>query len=223
MTRRDRTVISVVAVIALIVVGWFVLVAPKRSEAGKLSTQITLAQRQLTVEQQAVAIGEAARREYNAYYSQLAQLSQAVPADDAVPQLIEQLQHAAGTTGVDFRSLALGGSGATATATTSAQATPGAAAAQPLPPGVVLGASGVPEEPFSLSFQGSFFHLTDFLGRLQRFVRATNKKVLVSGRLLTISSVSFGAGPKGFPQITAQIQATTYLVPQLLTAVQNAQ
>jgi hypothetical protein len=42
---------------------------------------------------------------------------------------------------------------------------------------------------------------------------ATNKQVNVSGRLMTLNAISLGAGPKGFPQITASISATTYLVP----------
>ncbi len=42
---------------------------------------------------------------------------------------------------------------------------------------------------------------------------ATNNRVSVSGRLITLNAVNLAAGAAGFPQITATISATTYLVP----------
>jgi hypothetical protein len=48
---------------------------------------------------------------------------------------------------------------------------------------------------------------------VQRFVIANNRGVAVSGRLMTLNAISLGAGPKGFPQISASISATTYLIP----------
>jgi hypothetical protein len=68
-------------------------------------------------------------------------------------------------------------------------------------------------EPFSFTFQGSFFHLANFFERLQRFVVATDKRLSVSGRLMTLNAFSFSPGPQGFPQISASVSATTYLVP----------
>jgi hypothetical protein len=79
--------------------------------------------------------------------------------------------------------------------------------------GATVGAAGFPIEPFSFTFRGSFFHLADFFQRLQRFVVASNNRVSVSGRLMTLDAISLGAGPKGFPQIVATVAATTYLVP----------
>jgi hypothetical protein len=219
VTQRDRTVVTVVVVLAAIVASWLLFIAPERSQAGRLEAQISSAQRQLAVEQSAVAAGESARHQYASYYAEVARLGEAVPSDDEVPSLIYQLQSAAEETGIDFRSLALspGGAGTGTTPATSASsaATTGttAAAAPALPPGVSEGPGGLAEEPFTLTFNGSFFHLAAFLGRLQRFVTATDDSVTVSGRLMTLNSVSFSAGPAGFPQISASISATTYLIP----------
>ena len=44
-------------------------------------------------------------------------------------------------------------------------------------------------------------------------VVASNKNVAVSGRLLTLNAISLGAAPAGFPQISASIAATAYLLP----------
>lgn len=241
MTERDRKVLTAVIVLAAIVGAWLLFIAPKRSEAGRLGTQISAEQRQLTAEQAAVAGGEAARSQYKAYSSQLSRLSEAVPSDDDVPQLIYEVQGAAQAAGVDFRSLALaqsaspaattpappaagsaGVASSTATAGTTAAGTTAGATSTGLPPGVSLSPTGLPEEPFNFTFNGSFFHLSDFLGRLQRFVTATEHRIKVSGRLMTLNSISLAAGPQGFPQIAATVNATTYLVPQstLNTAVQ---
>jgi hypothetical protein len=82
-----------------------------------------------------------------------------------------------------------------------------------LPPGATVGPAGFPTEPFTFTFRGNFFHLADFFNRLQRFVVATNNRVSVSGRLMTLNAITLGPGPEGFPQITALISATTFLVP----------
>lgn len=95
--------------------------------------------------------------------------------------------------------------------TTTVDATQAAAAAAP--PGTVVGAAGFPTMPFSFTFQGSFFKLSDFFARLQRFIVATNRRVAVSGRLLTIDGIGLGPGNNGFPQIKAGVAATAYLLP----------
>src|SRR5205807_2606711 len=97
----------------------------------------------------------------------------------------------------------------------SAPSSPSAsqAAAAALPPGATVGPAGFPIEPFTFTFQGNFFHLADFLGRLQRFVVMGNQRLSVSGRLMTLNAINLGAAPSGFPQITASISASTFLLP----------
>lgn len=211
MTARDRRVIAVVALVIVIVAAWLAVISPKRDQAGKLNGQVKAAQQQLDTARGQIATAEADRAAYAANYKAVAQLGEAVPADDNTPSLIYQIQNAASSAGVDFRSLALTG-GASSTAPTSTPSTSQAATAT-LPPGASVGPAGLPTLPFTFSFQGSFFHLAGFLGRLERFVIATNKKVSVSGRLMSLNGISFAPGPSGFPQITATISATTYLVP----------
>ncbi len=184
-----------------------------------------------------VAAGLAAKRAYPANYATVARLGEAVPTDDQVPSLVVQVNAAARGTGVDFRALKLSaGSGSTPAppppttspdsksgdqksgkdssssgSTTSAAATQTAAAATP--PGTVVGAAGFPTMPFAFTFEGSFFKLSDFFGRLQRFIVATNRRVGVSGRLLTIDGIGLGPGRNGFPQVKAGVSATAYLLP----------
>lgn len=221
MTARDRLVVGIVVVVAAIVATWFFAIQPKRSQASKLGSQISSLQSQLSSAQSEVARGEAARATFSTNYTQLARLGQAVPADDNTPSLIYQLQGAASSTGVDFRSLVFNpsASGSTGSAppppssTSAGNAAVSQTASATLPPGAGIGPAGFPVQPFTFTFQGNFFHLSSFFKRLEDFVVANNNKVTVSGRLMTLNAISFAAAPEGFPQITATISATTYLVP----------
>jgi hypothetical protein len=209
VTARDRTVIVIVGLVVAIAAAWLIVVSPERDKAAKLGDQVKSAQSQLDSARAQLAAGESAKSAYKSAYTLLARLGEAVPADDNVPSLIYQVQGAATASGVDFRTLSVSGGGSSNAS--SASAAQGSTAA--LPPGATVGPAGFPIEPFSFTFRGNFFHLSDFFGRLQRFVVANNNHVSVSGRLMTLNAISLGPGPQGFPQITASISATTYLVP----------
>jgi type II secretory pathway pseudopilin PulG len=214
MTARDRMVITVVALIVAVVGVWFLVITPKRDEANKLGAQVTTAQQQLNSARTQIAAAEADRSAYARNYQSVAALGEAVPLDDNTPSLIYQLQHSATQAGVDFRALALtGAASSTPTPTPSGTTSTSQAITATLPPGAAVGPAGLPTLPFNFTFQGNFFHLANFLGRLEHYVVATNKKLSVSGRLMTLNGISFGPGPQGFPQISATISATTYLVP----------
>lgn len=212
MTTRDRTILIALAVLAAVVGSWLLVIAPQRNQASKLGGQISTAQAQLVSARAQVAAGEAARTTFATSYTSMARLGEAVPSDDNVPSLIVQVQAAANSTRTEFQSLTLnpgsGGAATTAASASAAQAVTGA-----LPPGATVGAAGLPIEPFTFTFNGSFFHLSDFLGRLEHFVTTTNQRISVRGRLMTLNAISLGAGPNGFPQITATVSATTYIVP----------
>jgi type II secretory pathway pseudopilin PulG len=212
MTGRDRMVVVIVAIAAAIIGSWLLVIQPKRSQASKLGDQLKSEQSQLATAQAAVREAEAAKSAFPTSYTAMARLGEAVPADDNVPSLIYQLQAAASASHVDFRDLALN-AGSSSTAGPLASASAAQAATAALPPGATVGPAGFPIEPFTFTFRGNFFHLSNFLGRVQRFVVASNQNVAVSGRLLTLNAISLGPGAAGFPQITASIAATAYLVP----------
>jgi hypothetical protein len=207
-------VVVVVLVLVAVVGTWILVIQPKQDQANKLGAQVTTAQQQLATARARIATADADRAAYARNYQAVAALGEALPADDDTASLLVELQNAASSARVDFQSLALTSSGsAPAAATTTSTSSASQAVTATLPPGAAVGPAGLPTLPFNFTFQGNFFHLASFLGRLQRFVVATDKKVSVSGRLMTLNGISFGAAPAGFPQITATISATTYLVP----------
>jgi type II secretory pathway pseudopilin PulG len=198
MTRRDRIVIVVVAVVAAIAASWIMVVSPKRDQAAKLQTKVASAQQKLDSARTQLAQNAAASKQYASNYAALARLGEAVPATDDIPSLIIQLQDAADGARVDFQSLqnasAAGGTG-------------GAAAAAAPASGGTTAATG---EQLTFSFSGSYFQLSNFFNKVQHFVTPTGNGVQVRGRLLSLNSVSLTPASGGFPQITAQITATIY-------------
>jgi type II secretory pathway pseudopilin PulG len=223
MNRRDRIVIAVICLAAAIVAPWVLVVQPKRDQAAKLQGQVNAAQSQLDSARAQLAAGNAARNAFASSYTTLVRLGEAVPTDDNTPSLIYELSSAAQAARVDFQGLTFdagqgGGSSSSAPAspsTPSSSARPASStstSSATLPPGATVGPAGFPVEPFTFTFSGNFFHLANFLGRLQRFVVAGNKQLSVTGRLMTLNSITL-AGGTSFPQITATISATTYLLP----------
>jgi Tfp pilus assembly protein PilO len=201
VSTRDRTVIAVLALVALIAGSWLLVIQPKRSELSSLKHQVSTEQSQLASAQAQVSQGQAARAQFGSNYTAMVKLGEAVPTDDNVGSLIYQIQAAATATGVDFRALTLNSQGGSSSGQNQ------------LPPGVTVGTAGFPIEPFSFTFRGSFFHLSDFFARLQRFVTASQQALQVRGRLLTIDSINLGPGGGGFPNIDATVSATAYLLP----------
>src|SRR5690348_15706444 len=200
MTRRDRLVIVIVALVAAIAASWLLVVSPKRDQAAKLGTKVASEQQALDTARTQLSQNAAASKQYASNYAALARLGEAVPASDDIPSLIIQLQDAADGAKVDFQSLQ-NGSGSTPG---------GAAAAAPAAGGATTGASSATGEQLSFSFSGSYFQLSNFFNKVQHFVTPNGNGVLVRGRLISLNSVNLAPGSGGFPQITAQITATIY-------------
>lgn len=212
MTGRDRMILIVIGAVALLVAPYLLVISPKRSQASKLQGQISGLQSQLDTARSEAVNAEAARSTFARSYTSLVRLGEAVPTDDNTPSLIYQLQSAASAASVDFQSLTYN-AGASSSSTAASSPSAAQASTAALPPGATVGPAGFPIEPFTFTFQGNFFHLADFMGRLERFVQMGDRKLSVSGRLMTLNAISLGPGAKGFPQITATISATTYLLP----------
>jgi Tfp pilus assembly protein PilO len=220
MSQRDRILLGVVAALAAIAGYWFLLIAPQREQATALGDQLASAQTRLSAAEAQVSQHLAAKDTYSANYRAVANLGKAVPADDDVRSLVVQIQAAARTAGVDFRTISVEGGragGVASTPSAPAPGTPGAPATQAataaLPPGASVGPAGLWTMPFSFSFTGSFFELSSFFAKLERHISVGNDQVSVTGRLLQLDAISLRPDATGWPNIRAQVGATSYLVP----------
>jgi Tfp pilus assembly protein PilO len=211
VSRTFRLLIGVVVIAAAAGGYWKFLLAPKRAEADKLSTQISVAEAQLTQAKATLASYQQAKSAYRDNYAKIIRLGKAVPSDDDTRSLVVQVDAAAKRSGVDFDNIDLiSGGGAIAAGsnvTTAPQSSTG------LPPGAISGGSFA-VMPFSLSFTGQFGTLSNFFSRLERFVTLDGEKVSVDGRLLRIEKIQLKPIDNGWPNIQASAAVTAYVMPQ---------
>ncbi|HVC06453.1 MAG TPA: hypothetical protein VND98_02555 [Solirubrobacterales bacterium] len=99
-----------------------------------------------------------------------------------------------------------------------APAAPTEATAATLPLGATIGPAGLDVMPYTLTFNGKFLHIADFIHGLDALVRTErSSRVAVNGRLVTIDGFSLtpekSARPVLKPSLEAVFSVTTYLTP----------
>lgn len=238
MTSTNRVIVAALAVVVLAIAFWMLLLGPKRDEASKLGAQVEEVTTSLAQHQAEAAQALEARQEFARDYQYLVVLGTAVPGDDDTASLLVQLNSVAEKADVNFRRLTLdAGEGEAAPApaaaapapeTPSAEApapeasagtpasltSPTEVAASTLPLGTAIGPAGLGVMPYTLTFDGQFFQIADFIKGLDSLVKTQNAKVSVDGRLITINGFSLVADPSsGFPALEATFSVTTYLTP----------
>ncbi len=140
MTKRDRYILLAVAAVGALAAFWLMALAPKRDRVGSLDQDLTSAKQTLAQSQQEKVQFAQAQTRFPTLYGSLGRLGKAVPANEDVPSLLVQLNHAAATANVDFRSVELkldliekltaeGGPAAAAAAATPAAGATGATGA----------------------------------------------------------------------------------------------
>jgi hypothetical protein len=205
---NPKILIPAVGVVAIVAALYFLAFAPKREEVARLDQAIAKQEAAAAQAEQLAASYGDAKLHYRDNYTTIARLGKAVPADDDVRSLIVQLDSAARRSKVSFRAVAISGGGVAV----EPGATPTTALA-PAPGAVPIGSAGFSAMPFAFTFSGSFFRLSDFFRRLERFVTVENDRVDVTGRLLLLDNIAVAADPTDIGKLEAKVGAATYIVP----------
>ncbi len=212
-----KLIVAMVAIAALALAFWMMLLSPKREEAQKLGKQVDKLETSLAAHEAEVAEALQARKAFAGNYEQLVVLGKAVPADDDTASMIVQVNRIAEAADVKFRNLKLdseGGEAAPVAAAPEGGASPTEVAAATMPLGAQIGPAGLAVMPYELTFDGEFFEIADFIKGLDELVKTENAKVSVTGRLFTISGFDLEAVTgKPFPALRATFSVTTYLTP----------
>jgi Tfp pilus assembly protein PilO len=203
MTGRDRTVLIVVVVAAILGAAWILVVSPERQKAAQLNTKVAEAQAELTSAEGKVSSARAAQSQYASAYASLVSLGKAVPPSEEVPSLIEQLTSASEQKSVDFSSITDSSTGSSSASTPAAAST---------------AAGGFTELPFTFVFEGSYFDLEHLFNQLTAFANVdASGDLKISGRLLTIQSVRLSpestASETNKSELTGSVTATAYVMP----------
>lgn len=188
--------VALVAAVLLLVLllGYFAVIAPKRSTAADLKKQTAAVQAEINSNRSS-AFSQAlpAVRSASVFRE-----TQAMPNNLDTPDVIITLSQLAKNSGISFDSITPGSGGSSSSgSTTSASAATG----------VPTTTTGDPfaSQPIEVKFTGSFYNLLAFLQRVRNLVRVENGRLFTAGRLFDVSGVSLAEGPKGWPQVTATL------------------
>ncbi len=227
MGSSTRPIIAIIAVAAVAMAFWQLALSPKQDEIDKLGTQIESLHASIDTARSELVQATAARREFPTAYHQLVELGQAVPSTDETPSLLVELGQLANESGVKFDSIQLEGGGEGAApaeapeAGTSESVPATEVEASLLPLGASIGTAGLAVMPYTVKFDGNFFEIGSFIGRVDALVTSKDAGVAVDGRLLTINGFTLspqvgseeeGAAGESRP-LTASFSVTTYLTP----------
>ena len=220
MKSSNGMIVAMLLIAGIAIAFWMLALSPKREEAAKLDAQVGQLEASIALHRAEVAEGEAAREDFSDDYRRLVVLGKAVPGDDDTASLLVQVSHIAEKTGVEFRNLELNAasdSGEASAAPTSSGGEPVSATeatASLLPLGASIGPAGLAVMPYTLTFDGDFFKIADFIKQIDALVKTSNEDVTVDGRLLTLDAFALTADDsKGFPALEATFAVTTYLTP----------
>lgn len=183
---QGAVIAGVLLVVALL--GYLVVISPKRSTAADLKKQTAAVQKQ--IDQNSSTAFRKALPAVRA--ASVFKLTQAMPSQLDTPDVILQLNQLADDSGLSFDKIQPGGTDSSVSTVTT---DPFAA------------------EPIQVEFTGNFYNLLAFLQRLRNLVRVENGNLFTAGRLFDVSDVTFAAGAKGFPQIQASLTVNAF-VPQ---------
>lgn len=182
--KLDARTLGVIVGVALLVFaagGYFLIVAPKKSEAKRLDAEITTATADLLA---ARAAAEAGDDTQPIAVADIFRLAKAMPSKPDMPGILLELARIADETGIRFTSIA------PQTSST-------------------VGAYQV--VPIAVVFEGSFYALSDLLFRLRTLVSVRRGELHATGRLFSVQSVGFAEAETGFPNLTASLTLNAYV------------
>jgi type II secretion system (T2SS) protein M len=186
MSARDRLVLMGIGLLAVLGAAWILAVSPARKQAAKVSGEVASTRSQLASVLAELAEARSAQARYHSAYASLASLGQAVPTSPEVPSLVYALDKASNSHKVQFSSIATSAS-SSGSSTSSPAASPSASSAG-------TASASFTQMPFTFAFDGSYQDLIHLLTQIERFtVQSPGGPVEVSGRLLTIQSITLGA------------------------------
>ena len=173
--------IMVGAVLVFGLAGWFLLVHPQGGKVTALKTQETEVQAKIDAYHQQVAAAKAAPK---IEVADVYRLAKAMPDRMDMPDLLLELSQLARDTGIRFDSI-------------SPQAL------TPIGSYMVL--------PISVTFQGNFYNLADFLYRLRSLVSVHAGRLDATGRLFSVDTLTFNESTLKFPQIQATLVVDAFV------------
>jgi Tfp pilus assembly protein PilO len=189
--KQRAPLIAAGASLLVVLLVVFLLVLPKVSAIHKANDDLAAARATQTQLQAHLEQLKATEAQAKQIRTELSKLSAAVPPTVALPDLIRTLNDLADAAGVDFLTLAPGQPSAVEGAPGTL---PGTAA--PVSGALPVGVSVV---PVSVTLEGSYFSVDEYLFRLETLPRISK-----------VNGLTLGIGTGGYPQLALSFQANFY-------------
>ncbi len=199
ITGRERGLIALVVVLAMVAVFYFFAYSPLTTQRTQLGAQLQQRKQRLAQMQEIAAQRVALEQEFATTQQRIAAIEAKLPPEREIPSLLRQMQAVATESGVKLTLLRPGPT----EAPPSAQTPPAAPAAQP-PAGQQPAAA--PAQPYrqfriELGFEGPYDKVLTFLRRLENFPRF-------------IAMTQFTLSAQELPQLRLSVTSTTFVLPE---------
>ena len=181
LDTRTLSVIAGLCVLLYAAAGYFLVVSPKKAEANRLDEEIAATNVDLTT---ARAASKAQDDTQPIAVADIFRLATAMPSAPDMPGILLELSRIAEETGIRFNSIA---------------------------PQTALPVGEYQSVPIDVTFDGSFYALSDFLFRLRTLVSVRRGELHAAGRLFSVQSVDFSESAAGFPTLAAALKLQAYV------------
>jgi Tfp pilus assembly protein PilO len=166
--------------VIVLAVSYMVLIRPKRAEAGRLDAEIAELETKIAAGKKQAAPTEP---DVRINVADLFRLAKAMPDEENLPGIILEVNSIASSAGIEFLAI------------------------QPQP---AVAAGSRRALPITLTFEGNYYDLTDFLYRLRTLVTVKDGNLHASGRLYTLDALDMHEAKTGFPHIEAVLTVSAY-------------
>ncbi len=178
--KIPMTPVLAVALVLVAALAWFLVVGPKQGRGGELDAEIADYEAKIMVAQQPKPEGPTL---VQIEVADVFRLAKAMPDNEDMANVLLELNSVATSAGIEFVSI------------------------QPGPP---ANRSGYYAVPVTLTLEGNYYDLTDFLFRLRNLVTVTDGVLEANGRLYTLDTIEIHESSDGFPQIEAVLVISAY-------------
>ncbi len=169
------------ALAIVLAVSFMVLIRPKRAESGRLDAEIAELESKIAVATKGTTTAKG--RDVRINVADLFRLAKAMPDEEDMPGIILEVNSIASSAGIEFLAIQ---------------------------PQAAVAAGSHRAVPITLTFEGNYYDLTDFLYRLRTLVTVKDGKLHASGRLYTLDALDMHEAKNGFPDIEAVLTVSAY-------------
>ncbi len=177
------TPVLAVGLVILVAIVWFALIGPKQARGAQLDEELADLESKIALASQPKA-DEDEPAPVQIDVADLFRLAKAMPDREDMPGLLLELDAVSTAAGVRFLAIQ---------------------------PGAAVAYAGYYSVPITLSFQGNYYDLTDFLFRLRNLGTVRDGVLETNGRFYTLDGIELNeAEDAGFPMIQATLTVSAY-------------